>query len=152
MKLDPNLKAPHEIQYKFEFYLLVLTFTLLGFAIQTSNFIQSAPADLSEIVGWLLLLVSGVIGLWRLEWIPVAYNTYTEIKRIAAEIDYCKNLLKTGIEEMPVGDVEKPQSVSKVVDLKNSQLKTLFEKFERVECRTLLKYKCQKALFVLSLR
>jgi len=58
-------------QEKFEFYLVGLVFTLLALSIQTAKFGQSNLSDFFELSGWLSLAVSGLSGLWRLEYIPV---------------------------------------------------------------------------------
>lgn len=66
-----------EYSIKFDFYLLALTFTLLGLAIQTSDFSTSKFASILELLGWLVLFISGAIGLIRLERFPLLYlNLY----------------------------------------------------------------------------
>lgn len=61
----------HNTQEKFEFYLISLVFTL-ALSIQTSKFgVFIFSADVMELLGWFSLLISGVAGLWRLEYIPV---------------------------------------------------------------------------------
>src|SRR5690625_1584297 len=63
---DPTAQS---ILEKFEFYLLGLTFTLLGLSIQTADF-HSAPtlSVWGELFGWLLLGVSGCVGLSKVLW------------------------------------------------------------------------------------
>ncbi|MFO1338559.1 MAG: hypothetical protein U1F53_10030 [Burkholderiaceae bacterium] len=65
-----------DLQEKFELYVLSLLFTLLAAAVQTSSFGKNIAADSLELTSWLLLLSSGLIGLWRMEWLPVAHSTH----------------------------------------------------------------------------
>ena len=37
---------------------------------QTASFDSPVPARIAELLGWVLLLISGTVGLWRLEGIP----------------------------------------------------------------------------------
>ena len=67
---EPNIHAAQRFQEKFEFYFVALTFTLLGLAAQTATFGGYVVADLTELGAWGALLLSGLVGLARLEGIP----------------------------------------------------------------------------------
>lgn len=67
---EPNIHAAQRFQERFEFYLVALTFTLLGLAAQTAAFGDLVVADLTELGAWGALLLSGLTGLARLEGIP----------------------------------------------------------------------------------
>lgn len=151
MELDPNIKLAQEIQQKFELYLLALTFTLLCLAMQTGKFDRPLLADSAELFGWISLLVSGVVGLWRLEWIPVGYNIHGEIEQLEGDVKYCKQLLERGIQKTPVGDAEGQHSVEEIIDLKNTQIISLNHKAKKIEVGTGIKYKIQKSLFLAGL-
>lgn len=69
-----DLEYSRQLQEKFEFYVLALIFTLLGLAVQTAKFGSYPIADRFELLGWLSLLLSGTVGLSRIEWLPVAYK------------------------------------------------------------------------------
>ncbi|MYA33278.1 MAG: hypothetical protein F4164_06365 [Gemmatimonadales bacterium] len=71
---EPNIHAAQRFQEKFEFYLVALTFTLLGLAAQTAAFGDLVVADLTELGAWGALLVSGLTGLARLEGIPHVFK------------------------------------------------------------------------------
>jgi len=62
--------TPHGVMEKIEFYFLGLTFTLLALAVQTFKPSTSLTADVVETGGWLLLLISGLVGVSKIEWIP----------------------------------------------------------------------------------
>ncbi|MBU9546827.1 hypothetical protein LGM48_28845 [Burkholderia multivorans] len=65
-----DFEHSRELQEKFELYLLALIFTILGLAIQIAKFGIYRTADVSQILGWVSLTISGVCGLWRMERIP----------------------------------------------------------------------------------
>ena len=48
---------------KLGFYRISLVFAILGLSIQTATFGTFAATDISELLAWLVLLVSGVVGL-----------------------------------------------------------------------------------------
>jgi hypothetical protein len=83
------MKSEREIavdaQEKFEFYLISLVFTLLALSIQTSKFGQSSIGDFLELVGWIALLISGLAGLSRLEYLPVIREKYAIQEEIEEE-------------------------------------------------------------------
>ena len=79
-KIFEEAKIAIEYQQKFVFYILGLTFTILALSIQTSSFEKFYFADLAEICGWLCLLVSGLLGLSRIEWSSVFYFLSSEKK------------------------------------------------------------------------
>ncbi|WP_019570889.1 hypothetical protein [Thioalkalivibrio sp. ALE11] len=56
--------SAQEILSKFELYFLALTFTLLGISIQTAS-LTDVPelSKILEVVAWILLAVSGIVGL-----------------------------------------------------------------------------------------
>lgn len=93
-------KTPAEIaidlRSKFEFYLLGLTFGILGLSIQTGKFGTYLTADAFELAGWLALFVSGVVGILRGEWIPVAYDVQSKIHRVTEQRAEIRQSLQRG--------------------------------------------------------
>src|SRR6266566_4551502 len=70
---DPRNVAV-DVQTRFHFYVLGLTFGVLALSVQTAAFdAQPLVARGAELLAWLLLLISGLFGLSRLEWTPHAY-------------------------------------------------------------------------------
>ncbi|MBB6583785.1 hypothetical protein [Ralstonia solanacearum] len=55
-----------DLRQKFELYFVSVAFTLAGLSVQTAT--RSGPPWRLpiEVTGWLLLLVAGLIGLWRI--------------------------------------------------------------------------------------
>ena len=67
---DISLVLAAEIQKRFQFFIIALTFGVLSLSVQSASFDSPLVARISELLGWVLLLTSGVVGLWRLEGIP----------------------------------------------------------------------------------
>jgi hypothetical protein len=86
-----NIATAQEVHHKFEFYLVALTFTIAGFAIQTGKFSGNWFSDLSEGISWVILFSSGAIGLKRLQYFPVIYRTYDGIQTRKQLIKICKD-------------------------------------------------------------
>src|SRR5882724_30641 len=71
-----NTVIAQRTQEKFDDFLLGLIFTILGLSMQTARFGGSPVADLSELLGWALFLVAGLVGLSRFEWTSEIYRLY----------------------------------------------------------------------------
>lgn len=69
-------KMAAEIELKYEFYFVSLIFTLLALSIQTASFTDINVQCVMEIIGWFILMMSGIFGLSRLEWLSVLYHNY----------------------------------------------------------------------------
>jgi len=75
---DDNYDIAQRIQEKFDFYLIALTFTVLGFSIQTVKFGKVVYADLAELIAWFLLIISGVLGLRKMMWKASLFRLHYE--------------------------------------------------------------------------
>lgn len=61
-----------DFQEKFEFYFVSLTFTLLALAIQSVDGSQNKLLAIIEVCGWVVLLASGLVQLYRLQMVATA--------------------------------------------------------------------------------
>jgi hypothetical protein len=86
MSDQSDLKAAQDVHHRLEFYLVAVAFTVAGFAIQTGKFTGNRFGDTMEVTSWVLIVASAVLGLWRLEYIPVMYRLHHNIDRISAGI------------------------------------------------------------------
>ena len=75
-------EATREAFSKFNFYFTGLAFTLLGLSVQTAAFGTNVYGNLAELVGWLLLLISGLAGLVRLHRLPAVHHSAAEKEQI----------------------------------------------------------------------
>lgn len=83
--MDENRKIARSLQSKFDFYFLALVFTTLGLSIQTARF-SSSVQFWCEILSWMMLLISGLMGLSRLEWMPAMYRNYSHLSEGEARL------------------------------------------------------------------
>jgi hypothetical protein len=86
---ESNAAISRRLQERFETYFIGLIFTVLALSIQTGAFGAAPAADALELLAWLLLLISGLAGLSRAEWLPVLYTGAAERDKrlsIAAQI------------------------------------------------------------------
>jgi hypothetical protein len=87
-----------ELRAKFEFYLLALAFSILGLSIQTAEFGTYLAADAFELVGWMALFSSGLIGILRGEWVPVAYDIESKKTQLARQQSKVLEDLQRGVQ------------------------------------------------------
>lgn len=152
MPVNPNTEISQRLQERFEFYVIALAFTILGLSIQTASFGESLLSDSFELLGWLFLFVSGLVGLSRLEWVSVAYNVHAEIENIQAEALRLRQAQQMGHNEVPVIDDEREiVPIEEALQAQNNAVTQLKPKVESIEKWTLRKYQIHKWAFVLGL-
>jgi hypothetical protein len=93
-KLD--LEAGQRVQERVQYYFVTLTFTLLALSIETANFDGSNISQVSELLGWVALLTSGIAGLSRLNFLPSNYKISIHRSSIQSDIDSTRKLIKEG--------------------------------------------------------
>ena len=69
-----TLDTGTRVQERAQFYSLTLSFTLLALSVQTANISDDKFIAISESIGAIALLISGLAGLWRLLNIPLHYK------------------------------------------------------------------------------
>lgn len=135
MSESRNLEAAQDVHHKFEFYLLALTFTIAGFAIQTGKFSGNVFGDLAEVSSWAMLFLSGVVGLWRLEYLPVMYRTYSYIQ----------------VRKQSIEDYKDEDKHVDSVDALRKQVAEYEPKLKKIENTNRKKYRWQKIFFISGL-
>lgn len=146
-----DLEYSRQLQEKFELYLLALIFTLLGLAVQTAKFGTNTFGDILELLGWLFLLASGLVGLSRLEWLPVAYKTNANLKNLEAEHNHLKEAAAAGVQDYPVLDQAEPAHIDALIEDRSGAIKTVQGRLNELERTILRKYSIHKWLFVVGL-
>lgn len=94
--LSKNLEAGQQYQEKLDFYLVALTFSILGLAVQSGNSSLSTVATSCELLGRGALLLSGLSGLYRLEGIPLLFRAHHERQTDEQAIQSTTRLLADG--------------------------------------------------------
>lgn len=69
-----DLESVQRIQERIQFYYLTLTFTMLALAIETYKPGIYKTSSVVELISWLFLLISGLLGLYRMRMIPKYYK------------------------------------------------------------------------------
>lgn len=141
-----DMKTSQELQAKFEFYLIALVFTLLGLSIQTAKFGVNVAANIYEILGWVSLLASGLIALWRIEWVPVALATHSKSVQLQNEKAQLEVYQSQGITTVLVGGA--PTSITEVIDDRVVAIAKAETRISEIEGGVRTKYWWHRWLFV----
>jgi len=143
-----------ELQAKFEFYLLALTFSVLGLSIQTAEFGNYLSADAFELAGWLALFVSGVIGILRGEQIPVAYTIQWKITGIRQQRSGIAKDVRRGVQT-PVSFVEGGKETvhigAQAVEKFDTTIATLEQQFAAAEKKIIRRYYALRRSFMVGI-
>lgn len=135
MTKSSDIQSAQDVHHRLEFYLVAVAFTVAAFAIQTGEFSGKMIGDAAEAASWFLLTTSGLLGLWRLEYIPVMYRVNDFMYRKNGAIcDYSAH----------------PEHADSVALLKK-QIEEVQPKLELMENRNSRKYFWQKLCFVFGL-
>lgn len=108
-----EMEIAHQTQEKFEFYLLSLVFTLLALSVQTAKFGDNIIPTIFELSGWLFLLISGLFGLWRIEYLSVERVKLVKLDELHDQINEVKRLMLRGQEEVHVLSTGENQPLEK---------------------------------------
>ena len=146
-----ELEHSRELQEKFELYLLALIFTILGLAIQTAKLGTSRVADSLEVLGWLSLTFSGLSGLSRLEWVPVALKTGSQLQDIRKERQQLADAAEAGLHLIPVVDQPEPANIHEVIANRDDAIGKVEAHIDKMDQRIRLKYDIHKWSFVIGL-
>ena len=135
-------------QEKFEFYLVGLVFTLLALSIQTAKFGQSNLSDVFELSGWACLAVSGLIGLWRLEYIPVIRNKIAIKDEFDEKLDELRELELKGVQELFVLETQSNQTIKDRLSEYQEGAAVLDPVITKIEKHGYVKYQIHRYTFV----
>lgn len=140
-----------QLQEKFELYLLALVFTVLGLAIQTAKFGNFDIADGFELSAWILLLVSGITGLSRLEWVPVAHHTRGTETDLKKEREKFIELLSSGVDRYPVIGHNDLVTTQELIDDRSAAIVKVEQRVKELEKSIVRKYSIHKWCFVAAI-
>ena len=151
MAEDPIMARGADVQQRFHFYLIGLTFGILALSIETASFDTPLLSRIGELLGWVLLLVSGVVGLWRIEWLPkhyLAMGLDDQIRERAHELQKSK-LMGTSVVHVTLERKDYP--IDQLLATADADLTTLKAHLKTLDRRASVKYNVQKVTFVLGL-
>ncbi len=145
--MDENLEIAIQTRQKFEFYFLALVFTVLGLSVETSVF-SSKLQSVSEITAWAFFLISGLAGLSRMEWIPVSYNSYSDLTYEKSFAKEAKNG-RAIVDES--GRLQSRPEIDEWIQHAERRIKERTEKMGEIERRGKVKYFLHKWMFVIGI-
>jgi hypothetical protein len=137
-------------QEKFEFYLISLVFTLLALAVQSASFAGNHIKNGLELCSWLFLLLSGLAGLFRLQWIPVARIHMADKRAIEEEVFKLKELQLRGQTELHVLETNSTQSIAERMHHRKTAMEIYDPVIKRVERKVQVSYELHKYTFVIG--
>jgi hypothetical protein len=143
-------EVAQQSQEKFEFYLVGLVFTLLALSIQTAKFAQSNCTNFFELLGWVFLAVSGLNGLWRLEYIPVIRTKIAIKNEFDEKIDQLRELELKGVQELFVLETKSNQTIKERLSEFQQGVTVLDPVITKLEKQGNIKYQIHRLTFVVG--
>ena len=148
---EANQEYARQTQQKFDFYFIALVFTILGLSIQTSVMTLLNWQRFFEILSWVCLLLSGLSGLSRLEWISVAFRQYGSRQSDMRDAEKTEQ----GLAGAPILKQDgSPMSKEEIIKMKKyykENIDSRTEEIRRIEKGMSFKYKIHKWGFVIGL-
>jgi hypothetical protein len=95
-----DIEAGQRVQERIQFYFLTLAFTLLALAIETYEQGTNRTSSLIEICSWVLLLISGTLGLYRMHLIPKYFKLAVHKNMLRANIADAQEAKRKGIKQV----------------------------------------------------
>jgi hypothetical protein len=141
-----NERIAIELQNKYHYYFMGLTFTVLALSIQTAKFGKSGIANGLELVGWVSLLVSALTGLSFFEWFAPLYKFFAMEAGLQKDLSTLKQaVLHTPVHNLGTGTVEKPADVIERTEKSLSEIAARRKRLQRWQS---FKYRTMKIAFI----
>jgi len=145
---NENIALAVQIQREFTFSALALTFGILGLAVQTAPFSGPPAARIAELLGWLLLLASGLSGLSRLEWLPKAYQALGLRQDVEERAHQLRMAEAKGSRVVHITSEQNDYPIEDLITKAGSEAAMVKTHIGILDKRTIRRYKLQKVCFV----
>ena len=145
--VDENARAAQQSQITFEGYFTGLAFTVLGFALQTARFSCPIP-DALELVGWGLLLVAGLAGLYRAQYMPNLFGVFAQRNRYDAEAADLRQKMHEGMEAVLIAAEKRTVAASDLLKNKEEMVEAAKEVSKGLEKKTSRAFAIRRFSFV----
>lgn len=146
-----QLETAERLQMQFRYYFVALVFTLLGASIQTAKFGTSSVQTISELAGWALFAVSGLVALSYLEWEPLIREQLAHRDAYSDQLNQVKIAKLQGVSEFQVLSSGKTQSLDERITNLQESVGKLSNAAERRLSIADIKYEIWRWSFVCAL-
>jgi hypothetical protein len=131
---NENIQIGQRIQERFEFFMIGLAFAVVALAVQTAEFSGPVLSRIAELIGWLAFLISGLAGLWRIEWTPSLYKLYFEKMAAQHRIEQLREVtLRQGNKKIYEVSTDSMVEPSTLVKNQNEWIDKIDAKIEPLE-------------------
>lgn len=140
-----------KMQGQFRFYVVSLIFTLLAASVQTAKLGRSSFEDVTEILAWISLLISGLAGLWYIEWEPIIREQMAHESSFSRQLIDAKKAKLQGVLEIHVLDSGESQAIdTRIANLEQSKNR-LRDSFKKLEKNNYDRYGFARITFIIGL-
>ncbi len=140
-----------ETQSKFQFYFLGLVFTLLAVSVQTAKLGVATYADGFELVGWISLLVSGIAGLWHMEYVPIMRVNMARQSEYEEEIADLKKMQLQGQTQIFVVAEGTSKPIGLMIQNREKAVSVLKDVIKKHDRSNYVKYQVHRWGFILGI-
>jgi hypothetical protein len=144
-------EAAQRNQERHESYLLTLTFTLLALAVQSASFGSQFWQNNVELLGWASLMISGLSGLSRGEWLPLLFGHFSRQSDAEHNVRAVRQAKRQGITRIQVVEEGRVYPIDEHLARVEADASSITKKAEELQSRTQLKYKVQRGCFAIGL-
>lgn len=135
---------------KFEFFFIGLIFTVLGVSIQTVDFsTASTLAMSSELTSWLLFLISGLVGLNKLEWLPNVVYLRDKIQNRKGLMSELQAMSKVS-NQILIAETQEYENIHHIIDKGKNLSEQYEEEFQSLIKKHGIKNKIQRWCFYIG--
>jgi hypothetical protein len=114
---------------KFEFFFIGLIFTVLGASIQTADFsVASVFVISTEIISWFLFLISGLVGLIKLEKLPNVVYLRDQIQNKKGVVTELQVMSKNS-DQIYIPETQEYKNIGHIIDEINNSKEKYEEAF-----------------------
>ncbi|HEX7030511.1 MAG TPA: hypothetical protein VF254_07940 [Gammaproteobacteria bacterium] len=147
---ESNEEVGQRIQEKFQFYLLGLTFTLLGLSVQTANFGESFVAGILELSAWTLLFISALAQAYNLERAPHIYKLFDVHNNVKQDQKEFQDLKMKGTSSVTVRQTREIMDIDEVIRNVTTKVSAVDAAVKSLEEKIHISYRIHRYGFVVG--
>lgn len=142
-----NQEFANDFQQKTEMYFLALIFTVIALVIQSAKFSGDRLQWTVEIAGWVVLIVTGILALVRVTWVPLIFRYSAEMYRKRDLLNDAENAPDDTHFQPEDKVLTKPQFLAYLTDI----IAKAEAEVDKITNKTTAAYKWQFRLFILGI-